>query len=34
VVLRGEVEDELAERLVNVCPQNVFDIEDMGKGEV
>ncbi|KAG7585096.1 DNA-directed RNA polymerase insert domain [Arabidopsis thaliana x Arabidopsis arenosa] len=32
VVLRGEVEDELAERLVKVCPQNVFDIEDMGKG--
>ncbi|EOA35342.1 hypothetical protein CARUB_v10020528mg [Capsella rubella] len=33
VVLRGEVEDELAERLVKVCPQNVFDIEDMGKGK-
>ncbi|VVA90827.1 unnamed protein product [Arabis nemorensis] len=32
VVLLEEVEDELAERLVNVCPQNVFDIEDMGKG--
>ncbi|KAG5383027.1 hypothetical protein IGI04_034497 [Brassica rapa subsp. trilocularis] len=32
VVLLGEVEDEKAERLVKVCPQNVFDIEDMGNG--
>ncbi|CAH2047775.1 unnamed protein product [Thlaspi arvense] len=32
VVLRGEVEDENAERLVKACPQNVFDIEDMGNG--
>ncbi|XP_010430071.1 PREDICTED: DNA-directed RNA polymerases I and III subunit RPAC1-like [Camelina sativa] len=32
VCLLGEVEDELAERLVKICP-NVFDIEDMGKGK-
>uniref|UniRef100_A0A1J3EYB5 DNA-directed RNA polymerases I and III subunit RPAC1 n=1 Tax=Noccaea caerulescens TaxID=107243 RepID=A0A1J3EYB5_NOCCA len=32
VVLKGEVEDELAERLVKACPQKVFDIEDMGNG--
>ena len=34
MVLLGEVEDEKAERLVKVCPQNVFDIEDMGNGKV
>ncbi|KFK40756.1 hypothetical protein AALP_AA2G036700 [Arabis alpina] len=33
VVLLEEVEDEHAERLVKVCPQNVFDIEDMGNGK-
>ena len=33
MVLLGEVEDEKAERLVKVCPQNVFDIEDMGNGK-
>ncbi|KAF8093314.1 hypothetical protein N665_0384s0001 [Sinapis alba] len=32
VILLGEVEDEDAERLVKACPQNVFDIEDMGNG--
>lgn len=26
------VEDELAEELKNKCPVNVFDIEDIGKG--
>ncbi|CAF2152742.1 BnaA01g22480D [Brassica napus] len=32
VILLGEVEDEDAERLVKACPENVFDIEDMGNG--
>ncbi|ESQ29395.1 hypothetical protein EUTSA_v10023529mg [Eutrema salsugineum] len=32
VVLLGEVENEQAEQLVKACPQNVFDIEDMGNG--
>ncbi|CAH8348795.1 unnamed protein product [Eruca vesicaria subsp. sativa] len=32
VVLLKEVVDENAERLVKVCPMNVFDIEDMGNG--
>lgn len=29
-----EVEDDLAEELKSKCPVNVFDIEDLGKGEV
>lgn len=33
VVLTQEVEDGEAEELVNKCPVNVFDIEDVGKGE-
>ncbi|CAN8240951.1 unnamed protein product [Cochlearia groenlandica] len=33
VVLLEEVEDELAERLVDICPKNVFDIEDIGNGK-
>ncbi|KAJ0254591.1 DNA-directed RNA polymerase family protein [Hirschfeldia incana] len=32
VVLLREVEDVDAERLVKACPENVFDIEDMGNG--
>ncbi|KAF5821357.1 putative DNA-directed RNA polymerase [Helianthus annuus] len=32
VVLLQDIEDEDAQKLVNKCPVNVFDIEDMGKG--
>ncbi|CAN7014443.1 unnamed protein product [Brassica oleracea var. botrytis] len=32
VILLREVEDEDAERLVEACPEKVFDIEDMGNG--
>lgn len=28
-----EVEDDLAEELKSKCPVDVFDIEDLGKGE-
>lgn len=27
-----DIEDEDAQKLVNKCPVNVFDIEDVGKG--
>ncbi|KAL5548689.1 hypothetical protein UlMin_003920 [Ulmus minor] len=33
VVLLQEVEDEVAEELVQKCPVKVFDIEDIGKGK-
>ena len=33
VVLLKPVEGDRAEELVNKCPANVFDIEDMGIGE-
>ncbi|XP_048610300.1 DNA-directed RNA polymerases I and III subunit rpac1-like [Brassica napus] len=32
VILLREVEDEDTERLVEACPEKVFDIEDMGNG--
>ncbi|KAG2317154.1 hypothetical protein Bca52824_020276 [Brassica carinata] len=32
VILLREVEDKDAERLVQACPENIFDIEDMGNG--
>lgn len=34
VVLLQEVEGEMAEKLVEKCPVNVFDIEDVGNGKV
>jgi DNA-directed RNA polymerase I and III subunit RPAC1 len=34
VVLLKEFEGKHAEELVKVCPKKVFDIEDMGQGEV
>lgn len=34
VVLLKEFEGKKAVELVNVCPAQVFDIEDMGEGEV
>lgn len=34
VVLLQKVEDEDAEELVNKCPVNVFDIEDIGNGNL
>lgn len=32
IVLMGEIENEMAEKLVKKCPVNVFDIEDLGAG--
>lgn len=32
VILLQDIEDEEAQKLVNKCPVNVFDIEDIGKG--
>lgn len=34
VVLLQEIEDEMAEELVQKCPVNVFDIEDIAKGRM
>lgn len=34
VVLLKDVKDEAAEELKRKCPVNVFDIEDIGKGEI
>lgn len=33
-MLLQEIEDEKAEELVEKCPKNVFDIEDIGKGKM
>lgn len=33
VILMQDIEDEDAQKLVNKCPVNVFDIEDMGDGK-
>lgn len=34
MILLKEFEGKHAEELVKVCPKKVFDIEDMGQGEV
>lgn len=33
IVLAQEIKNEKAEQLVAMCPMNVFDIEDLGKGQ-